>query len=187
MGSTTTENHQGGLVIEPYIGLAWKAMPANTNQQTLFKNNLLTLSLLDMLQEQRTGHDIHPHGHSLQKTELQHIDAKLNLLLGLVTQLLNHDQAMPEFQTIKFSIDGIEWYDKSKPELQQTLLLDIYLDTENHHALKLPATVENISTVDSGYMVKTRFLPLSEEVKNHLEKWIFRQHRREVAQARGRT
>jgi hypothetical protein len=162
-------------------------MSANTNQQTLHKNNLLTLSLLDLLQEQHnSAHDTHAHGHTHQTTELQHIDAKLNLLLELVTQLLNHEQMIPAFQPVKFSITGIEWQDKNKPDMQQKLLLDIYFDIDNHHALKLPATVENINSVEAGYQIRASFHPLSEEVKEHLEKWIFRLHRREVAQVRGK-
>lgn len=186
--SQDDENHfndkKGALIVEPYVGLTWQSLPDNFSPGFIHKNNLLTLFLLESLQDTQ-HHDVASATHSRQSLELQKIDSKLNILLGLVAQLLNHDAPLPRFQKLKFSIQGIQWLETHDcPQPKQAVLIDLFLDTENHHALKLAGVVETVKHTESGKQIQVRFDTVHNEIAEHLEKWIFRQHRREVAQRR---
>ncbi|MDH5572034.1 MAG: PilZ domain-containing protein [Gammaproteobacteria bacterium] len=177
------KNSSNHIVIEPCIGLAWQPLTGSTNTKALNKNNLLTLSLIDVLEEQHvtqseSGHRSH---------ELNNIDAKLNLLLHLVAQLLGHDQNQPDMIKVNLSAQDIEWLSETKPEQGQALLINLYLDNEYQHALRLTAQVQKVEAVNNVYRIKARFTQLDDALREQFEKWIFRYHRRDVAQTRSRS
>ena len=176
------ESHHNRLVIEPCIGLTWRPLPEHINIQALNKNNLLTMSLLDVLEEQHTSVADSSH-HS---PEFKNIEAKLNLLLHLVAQLLGPNQNLPESLQVKLSIHDVEWLSDKKIEQGQNVLIDLYLDNEYQHALQLRAQVHKVKLLKDLYLVHAQFSRLDEVLREQLEKWIFRYHRRDIALARGR-
>ena len=186
--SSKLENrHSNRLVIEPCIGLAWQSLTKSINTKALNKNNILTLSLIDVLEEQHTSQSDLTHSVSTSSSEFKNIDSKLNLLLHLVAQLLGHEQNQPEPVKVKLSVQDIEWLSETQLEQGQELLLDLYLDNEYQHALRLIVQVQKIEMVKNIYRVQAIFTQLDDMLKEQLEKWIFRYHRRDVAQARGRN
>ncbi len=171
------------LSIETPLVLKWSALPQAMSPSSLRQNNLLTFSLLETFTEQQSAaHE----GHS-SSPELQRIESKLNLLIDMVSQLSGQSQQHFAPIPVRLSCKTIEWLSDSAPAETASLLLELYLDGEMQHALKIIARVVSVTERDGRYLVQVQFTSLDETEKNHLEKWIFAHHRRMVAQTRGQN
>jgi len=171
------------LSIETPLVLKWGVLPEAMSPSSLRQNNLLTFSLLEAFAEQQSAvHESRP-----SSPDLQRIENKLNLLIDMVSQLSGQSQQHSVPVSVRLSCKAIEWLSDSSPAEAASLLLELYLDGEMQHALKIIARVVSVIERDGHYLVQARFTSLDEVEKSHLEKWIFAHHRRMVAQTRGRN
>lgn len=169
------------LTIEIPLALRWEALPETAPVPSCYQHNLLVFSLLDVFAEPSSpAHEPH------SSPELQRIENKLNLLIEMVKQLSGQSHPRLAPVPVKISCKGLAWRADSAPAENASLLLELYLDGESQHAVKIVARVLSVSERDGGYYVHARFSALNEIEENHLEKWIFAQHRRMVAQRRSR-
>ncbi len=170
------------LSIETPLMLKWNVLSESISPSSLRQNNLLTFSLLETFAEQQSAaYEAHS-----SSPELQRIENKLNLLIDMVSQLSGQSQQQHTPVSVRFSCKTVEWLSDSGPAETASLLLELYLDGEMQHALKIIARVVSVTERDGRYLVQARFTSLDETEKNHLEKWIFAHHRRIVAQTRAR-
>ncbi len=119
--------------------------------------------------------------------DLSRIEFKLNLLLDMVTQLVIRETSMPESMPITLGSAGIEWVSVAPPSEGALVELSLYL----HHKFPRPfivigqvLSVKTIEGASGKYLIHLAYEAMSDVVQSGLEKLIFRQHRRSIAQSR---
>ncbi|HPF25494.1 MAG TPA: PilZ domain-containing protein [Steroidobacteraceae bacterium] len=173
------------LAYEDVLSLAWQPRAANFDElvaERLADNNIRLLQAFDALEEHSTVDK--PDEASPYATDLARMDFKINLLLDLVGQLLAASHARPRAVPVRFNALGASWQvadDAAAPDVGSKGLLQIYLRDTLVQPLTLPARV---STIAPGGQVRVHFELLNELVADHLEKLVFRHHRRKIAGAR---
>ncbi|PLY12065.1 MAG: hypothetical protein C0631_18325 [Sedimenticola sp.] len=113
---------------------------------------------------------------------LARVEAKLDLLLDLVSELLTTESADLKPCSLRLSSRGAEWMGEST-DLQpsQQVWLSLGLDPKLPRPLKLLAEVVNVFREPGGLRMLLAFKLQSELVTDLLEKAIFRYHRRQIA------
>jgi hypothetical protein len=114
----------------------------------------------------------------------QRIDSKLNLLLALVSEVLAKQLGIPAGRDIRLCATQMEVSLRSgdvPPKLGELLELRTYLQATLPKALILNGKVE---TLDANSFV-VKFVANGDAQQDLLEKFVFRQHRRAIAHARG--
>ena len=171
------------LAYEDLLPVRWRPSPNPVDEVTaqhFAERNLRVLQACDALEEHGQldkSDDEAPHS-----ADLRRLDFKLNLLLDLAGQLLAQSQPRLRPFTIRLNGMGASFtYDEGLVEggygVLEVMLRDIVVQP-----LNLPAQV--VSGAPPG-QVRVRFLSLGEVVADHIEKLVFRRHRRKIAGARG--
>lgn len=175
-----------GLVWTDTLPLRWcSAAPDALAAETLrhHDNNEEVLRFIDALEETpvETGEERQP-----VAQEMLRLEAKLNLLLGLMGQLLAVHFPLPPARPLRLNPSGIEWTAETGPSLGETGAIEIYLNSRCPRALIFSGRVEQVEAGAEGRRYTVRFTALGESIRDRLEKIIFRHHRRSVALARRR-
>jgi len=119
--------------------------------------------------------------------EMARLDVKLNVLLGLVGQLLLVHFPLPPRRAVRLSPFGVEWAADCGPQPGETGTIELWLSSRCPKPLVLAARAESAADVDLACRYAARFTLLTESLRDRLEKIIFRHHRRSVALTRRRT
>jgi len=170
------------LADEDLLPVRWSALPermSDVQAQHLADRNLRVLQACDALEEHgqlEKSDDESPHS-----ADLMRLDFKLNLLLELAGQLLAQSQPRVPAVPIRFNALGASWKTGETLSPGTFGLLEITLRDVVVQPLNLPAEV--VAGAESG-SVRVRFLSLGEVVADHIEKLVFRRHRRKIAGAR---
>ncbi|VAW89291.1 hypothetical protein MNBD_GAMMA17-1240 [hydrothermal vent metagenome] len=119
-------------------------------------------------------------------SDLSRIEFKLNLLLDMVTQLVERETAMPEAVPVTLGSAGIEWFSAAPPRKGVLVELSLFLHHKYPRPLVVIGEVLDVVPVEGGgqFSIQLAYETMSAVVQSGLEKLIFRQHRRSVAQAR---
>lgn len=175
-----------GLALHDFLPLAWEPSPLSDpaelehyNQETA--RALQALALFEEAPKE-VSTDAIPKGQ-----ELLHLEAKVDVLLSLVTRLVSHQQGLPKRHNTVLRADTLEWTGPSAEQARtgDTGVIVIYPNPLLPMPFRLAGRV--VSTVErAGIKWRlTRFENLSPLVSVGLEKLVFRRHRRQVAIARG--
>jgi atypical PilZ domain-containing cyclic di-GMP receptor len=170
------------LAYEDLLPVRWRpevAAPSEVQASSLAERNVRVLQACDALEEKggvEKSDDESPHS-----ADIMRLDFKLNLLLELVGQLLAHSQPRSEPRQIRFNAMGATWKTGETLSIGAHGILEITLRDVIAQPLHLPAQI--VSGADDGF-VRVRFLALGETVADHIEKLVFRRHRRQIAGAR---
>ncbi len=159
------------------------APPDSTRIHHLQERNDEVLRVLAALDE------YHPEpadDHAQLTHELQRLDFKLNLLLDLISRLLAAQQPLPPAVALRLAASDLEWVTERPPPAGTWVEIELYLNPRYPAPLALPGQVASLDHTHGGTRVRVTFSALSEPVRDRLEKIIFRQHRRLIAQARRR-
>ena len=159
----------------PLTGALDSAFEAN-----LMERNLRLLQACAALEEhgqhEKAAEDS-PHA-----ADIMRIDLKVNLLLDLVGHLLATSQSRPKAVPVRFNANGIVWQCEGRgPAEGSRGLVQIHLKESLVEPLILVGVVAD-GAVDG--QVHVRFEPMGEAVADHIEKLVFRRHRRQIAGAR---
>ena len=180
------EPSTSGLIFTGYLPLAWRELPAppdETELQHLEQANLNVLHTLFAL-------DIHAGDHGddpmalANATELKRLDFKVSLLLGLVGQLLAHQQAVPPEHLLTLTVHDLIWRAATAPSVGAPLRLELYCNLSYPRPLILHAQVSEIVPHEGDHQIKAAFYPISPPMNEALERYIFLQHRRNIANFR---
>lgn len=116
--------------------------------------------------------------------DLARVEAKLDLLLDMVSTLLRQEQSPAIATTVELWLNGASWTSANDrlPELGDWLWLSLYIDSRLAQPLRLPARVTEVAGIAGSSRVTVAFEALGEPVQDLLAKLIFRQHRRMIAQ-----
>jgi hypothetical protein len=147
--------------------------------QRLAERNLRVLQACDALEEygqHEKSDDESPHS-----ADLMRLDFKLNLLLDLAGQLLAQSHTRVGPVPIQLNSMGASWKTDSPPTVGSRGILEVGVRDIVVHPLNLPAEV--VSGANAGE-ARVRFMLLGEVVADHMEKLVFRRHRRKIADTR---
>jgi hypothetical protein len=175
-----------GLALHDFLALNWEASPLTDpaelehyNQETA--RALQALALFEEAPKEIST-DAIPKGQ-----EFLHLEAKVDVLLSLVTRLVSHQEGLPKRHNTVLRADSLEWTGPCAEQARtgDTGVITIYPNPMLPMPFRLAARV--VSTVERGGAKwrLTRFENLSPLVSVGLEKLVFRRHRRQVATARG--
>jgi hypothetical protein len=141
------------------------------------ERNLHVLRALASLDERRveTGDDESP---VLQ--ELVRLDSKINVLMEIVNRLLVPLDVLPPRLPVRFNALGVLLPAAALPPSAH-LLVRLHFDA--CRALPLEMAVQFVRTQDDAHAF-AGFIKPSEMVNEGLERFVFRHHRRKVAEAR---
>jgi len=116
--------------------------------------------------------------------DLVRVEAKLDLLLDMVSQLLRSERQDLIETTVVVWLTGASWLCRAAgaPAVGERLWLELYIDARLAQPLHLPVVVTDIVPRDGASEVVVTFDALDELLVDLLGKLIFRQHRRMIAQ-----
>lgn len=170
------------IAYEDLLPVRWRPAGAAIGElqsQQFAERNLRVLQACDALEEHgrlEKQDDDSPHS-----ADIMRLDLKLNLLLDVVGQLLAASQQRPQSVPIRFNAMGANFVWPQPLPVGAHGVLEITLRDIVVQPLNLPAEV--VSGAPAG-QVRVRFVALGETVADHIEKLVFRRHRRKIAGAR---
>ncbi len=113
------------------------------------------------------------------------LEAKVNLLLEMVSKLDQRINQTPDTTEIKLASAGLEWLCcDSPPAADSSIWIKLHIDRRIPEAMKIPARVVTVCEEPGGVAVGARYESIGEVVQEQVEKMIFRHHRRMIAQAK---
>ena len=118
-----------------------------------------------------------------QSVHLMRIEAKLDLMIDLVAQLLSAKSVDLKACPVRLSAMGIEWLSDDITDLRvsQLLWISLHLDPVLPQPVKLLSEVISVSADQGKERIVARFKSLSPAIRDLMEKTIFRFHRRQIA------
>lgn len=173
------------LVYEDMLPLNWgireqgaqapnHARVAEHNEHVMRCVNLLGEQIIDKVDEE-----------SETDSALIRLEAKVNLILEMVSNLDRNSTNLPDVTQVKLAAGGIEWRCQGVlPGEGDDIWVTIYVDNRIPEAMKLAARVLTVVADGSEAVVCARFEEMGEAVQDQMEKMIFRNHRRMVAQSK---
>jgi len=171
------------LAYEDLLPVRWVAHPRPVDEVTaqhLAERNVRVLQACDALEEygqQTKSDDESPHS-----ADLMRLDFKLNLLLDLAGQLLANSHSRVSPKAIRLNSMGATWKtDEEAPAAGTHGILEVGIRDIVVQPLNLPA--EALAGT-SASQARVRFTLLGEVVADHIERLVFRRHRRKIADTR---
>lgn len=161
----------GQFLIERQIPLRCTRQSAASPAHT--QSNQLAFVMLDALDE-----PIHTRKDSEPQGEAARLDTKLNLILQLLTQLLHKDAVLPPAHAVRFASDAVTWPD-TDIRAGEPVVCELYLDA----GVPVPIVLQGPVVLDNGW-ARLGLASLDEEQQAAWSRWVFRQHRRDVARSR---
>lgn len=174
------------LAYEDLLPVRWVAQPREVDEVTaqhLAEKNLRVLQACDALEEygqldKSKSDDDSPHS-----ADLMRLDFKMNLLLDLASQLLAQSQSRIAPIAVRFNGLGASWRTAEPPRTGEHGILEIGIRDLLVQPLNLPAQAVAAEPGEA----RVRFVALGAVVADHIEKLVFRRHRRKIAGARTST
>ena len=121
----------------------------------------------------KPGGDLH--ADSPDSPQLQRLEAKIDLGLQMLGQLLNANSPLPAQQDILFSAQAIAWRSTTPPPAAE-LQLQLFIDSRIPQPLQLKARLDG----QQGDYWVARFVDVPEALQDGLDRAVFRWHRRQV-------
>ena len=180
------------LAYEDLLPVRWIAHAKPVDEitaQHLAERNVRVLQACDALEE--FGQLDKPDDESPHSADLMRLDFKLNLrhverarvlclLLDLASQLLAQSQPRVGPLAIRLNAMGASWKADSPPKPGEHGILEVGIRDVIVQPLNLPGE----SVAANPGEARVRFTALGEVVADHIEKLVFRRHRRKIAGSR---
>lgn len=146
-----------------------------------------TLTLQSLLNAGDTSHKEPGEDNAEVMKEITRLDAKLNLLLELVGDLLVSIQPLPAPVSLRLTSREVSWVSQHASTPGTLGEIHVYLNPDLPRPVCLPGTVREAVPVPEGTRMVVEFAPMSPGLDALLEKFVFQWHRRQVAgRRRGR-
>lgn len=164
------------------LGLAWTVIDQMPEEPALARMNarnevvLRTLALVEEHDETQVE--------DAERAELHRLEAKLNLALELLADLVSEGQGTLPRRAVRFNSKGLCWQSAEALTPNSLLLVRCYALPAWPVPLKLLARVRSSEPSGDGYRICSRLEELSFGAANWLEKLVFRRHRRSIARSR---
>lgn len=174
------QSDQSGVFHQARMPLGWhlaSSIPEEILEQRMH-NNVILLRALAVFEspppdrEKDLGQDM---GKALDRLE-----AKIDLTLSLVTQLLRQQTSPPQPCPVVLRADSIEWIDREAPPTGSEVVISVWLSPQLPQPLVLPAAIADAEPHPDGIQIRAALTRLSPESRDWLERTIFRYHRRAI-------
>jgi hypothetical protein len=171
-----------GITFQASLPVDWSklsSLPADSIQSQTSSANLRLLNALNILEE--LPQDFEKPTSSL--TQSPHLEAKLDLILGMLGELLRQQAIMPSPASMTISAHSLSILDvpaTSLPSVDDLLQIRLFLDPRYPQVLVLSGMVSSV-TVSSFTL---EFHELNELLQEQLDKFVFRHYRRAIAFSR---
>lgn len=183
----TTDNPLNeGLVHEDDLPLGWAEVEGLPPEQRLAAINVSNEALIRACEGLEESHRPSEESPELAH-ELARVEAKLNLVLELLGDWLRVQGGQPQSHRVRFNALGLEWWAAQGPAPNALVRVELYVCPAFPRAMTLFGRVVTREQDADGVRTVLAFEGLSEAVRDGLERMIFRRHRREVAQRRGKA
>ncbi|MEL0027294.1 MAG: PilZ domain-containing protein [Perlucidibaca sp.] len=172
-----SEELASAICLEGVLPVAWKDMPAgmgDVEYASLHEGNLMLLNAIAVMEQPR--HADSEESQAIHQ-ELFRLEAKLDLLTSLMTRLLEKYELVPPLASVRLTARSFHWHGSMLPaEAGRSGIIEIYVHPLVAAPLRLPARVEQAGSAQLAEMPVV--------MRNALERFLFRQHRRQVAEHR---
>ncbi len=180
------DSDDGGLSVHDFLPMSWEPGPLTDGAELEHYNHETVRALQALALFEEAPKDVSAEANQ-RAQELLHLEAKVDVLLSLVTRLVSHQQGLPKRHNIVLRAATLEW---TGPAIDQARTGDegvvvLYPNPVLPMPFRLPAQVAGSVERSGSRWRLMRFQQLSPLVSIGLEKLIFRRHRRQVAIARG--
>jgi hypothetical protein len=176
-----------GLIYQDLLPLAWRTAERSPSPLEAIKlngNNEELLRFIDILDDR--PNDTNNLEYPQLNQELAKIEVKFELMLSLMSQLLNVYFPLPPPVQVRLSTTGAQWISQDILETGGYGFMDVYLNLRCPRPLIFTGKIAHVEETTGGYRINVQFDELSAAIRERLEKIIFRHHRRSVAQVRRR-
>jgi hypothetical protein len=146
------------------------------DDEELLQNVLLSADVLSQDGDEEESDSAQEH--------FKRLEARLDLLLSLVTEMMSRNGNLPPAQAVTISGQGLcvqsgEAADNGINQ-QSLLKIELYLDPQFPRPLTLYAQPVDVQ----AHEFTVKFSPMESQLQDLLDKYVFRQHRRAIALAR---
>lgn len=179
----------GNISFHDNLPVSWEplsSLPSEGERLRYHQTNEELLQNLLLHDEQAASQDDDDLESVSGHEHFKRLEARLDLLLSLVTEMMTADGKLPPDQAVTISAHGLRVHTQESEaaglDLEETGLLKIqlYLDPQFPRPLTLFAQLLDVQP--QNFTVS--FSPLEDRLQDLLDKYIFRQHRRVIALAR---
>lgn len=187
--STITEFSRSNLAFAGCLPLAWQELPVWPKPDELQHQEKTNLHILHIL----FALDIHAgdYGEDLSSvssaSELKRLDFKVGLLLEMIGHLFACQQAIPPEHPLTLTASELHWRADAAPTANIPLRLELYCNLSYPRPLVLYAHAHEIILVENAYQIKATLQQPGESLQEALERYIFLQHRRAIANQKGNS
>lgn len=184
MSNPSSSVARPGPVLHGVFPLVWEPFPAELSEherRAVDEANISTLRNYLLLDSR-----VNEAGDERDETtpELQRVEQRLNLVIDLLAQLLVRDLPLPASASCEVSRDGVAWTGHSQPAAGTRVKLSLYLNPHYPHPLVLYGIADAVEARGQTHFVRVALSELPEPVAQGLDRLIFRDHRRRVAQTK---
>lgn len=174
-----------GVHFQAELPVAWEPLPGPPSEVGEVSGNLANEELLGNLLI--LDEAIAEPEEDTQQEHWRRVEAKLDLMLSLLGEMLAGQRGLPAARPVRLGgdvlcIDGIT--DQPLPAAGEWLRVQLYLMPGIPRPLMVAAEVLPTEAPDRLLL---RLTGLPETTQNLLERFVFRQHRRAIAQARSHS
>lgn len=174
-----------GVTLQAHVPLAWEPLSETPDAAAVEALNREAIDLLAVVLDWHEARRSDKQDETAAcAAELARLEGKLNLLMGLVGELVRQGQGSPKARRVEVNAQGVCWDSPDQMEPGAHGLVSVYLLTEIPKPLELPVRVVAVERRGQVWRVCGHFIHLDPVVTDALERLVFRQHRRSVARKR---
>ncbi len=183
MNSEANSLQLEGITYRDELPIAWEPQLQLPSAGEIHRFNCENEELLQtLLMLDETAQDNEDEVESADNERWRRLEGKVNILLGLVGELLTADTILPTTHALQLGVEGlcVLGVDDCTPQPGQIVKVRLFLAPKFPHPLQLVARVSNV--YKSGFTLA--YCEFDAPVQDLLDRYVFRQHRRAIALAR---
>lgn len=117
----------------------------------------------------------------------QALEARVDLCLQMVGQLLARGEPKPARCAVSLSGQTLDWYSATPLPAGEQGTVSLWLSPRLPRALELAAQIAECRPEGDGWRIAAQFACRDDELQDWLDKTIFRRHRREIFERKHQT
>ena len=184
MSNPTSSVARPGPVLHGLFPLVWEPCPDEPGEharRAVDEANITTLRNCLLLDSR--AHDALEDREQVTP-EIQRLEQRMNLVIDLLAHVLSRELQLPTPVSCEVSRDAVVWTGESLPAAGERVKLSLYLNPQYPRPLILYGKIDSPETRADGQFVRLVLSELPELVAEGLDRLIFRDHRRRVAQTK---
>lgn len=184
MSTPSSSVARPGPVLHGFYPLVWEPCAAEISAreaQVVDESNEMTLRNY-LLLDHRAQESSEDRDETLP--DIQRLEQRLNLVIDLLAQVLSRDLQLPLPVQCELSRDAVEWAGESLPAVGAFVKLSLFLNPNYPRPLIVYGRVEHLDNQADRRAARVVLSGLPETVGEWLDRLIFRDHRRRIAQTK---